>query len=129
MTVELGHYCLVLALVLSIVQSTLPVFGSIRGDERFMATASWTAMTVLGLLTLSFISLVNAHVTSDFSVANVWENSHTLKPLLYKYTGVWGNHEGSMLLWVLILGLFAALVAGFGGNLPRDLKADRKSVV
>ena len=124
MTVELGHYCLVLALALSIVQSTLPVIGSIRGDERLMATASWTAQVVLALLTLSFIALVNAHVTSDFSVANVWENSHTLKPLLYKYTGVWGNHEGSMLLWVLILGLFAALVAGFGGNLPQDLKAN-----
>lgn len=124
MTVELGHYCLVLALALTIVQSTLPVFGSVRGDERLMATASWTAPAVLGLLALSFVSLVNAHVTSDFSVSNVWENSHTLKPLLYKYTGVWGNHEGSMLLWVLILALFAALVSFFGGNLPRELKAN-----
>ncbi len=62
--------------------------------------------------------------TSDFSVANVWENSHSLKPMLYKITGVWGNHEGSMLLWVLILTFFSALVGAFGGNLPATLRAN-----
>jgi cytochrome c-type biogenesis protein CcmF len=70
----------------------------------------------------AFGALVSAHVTSDFSVINVYENSHSLKPLIYKITGVWGNHEGSMLLWVLILSLFGALVALFGGNLPSTLR-------
>src|SRR5581483_3738648 len=70
-----------------------------------------------------FGALVSAHVTSDFSVINVYENSHSLKPMIYKITGVWGNHEGSMLLWVLILALFGALVALFGSNLPSTLRA------
>jgi cytochrome c-type biogenesis protein CcmF len=66
---------------------------------------------------------VHAYIVSDFSLLNVVENSHSSKPLLYKITGVWGNHEGSMLLWVLILALFGALVAAFGNNLPDKLKA------
>ncbi|MFZ1812891.1 MAG: heme lyase CcmF/NrfE family subunit [Rhizobiaceae bacterium] len=124
MTVELGHFALVVALALSLVQSVLPIIGARSGNVRLMATADQSAPAILVLLTLSFASLTNAHVVSDFSVKNVWENSHTLKPLLYKYTGVWGNHEGSMLLWVLILGLFAAMVAVFGRNLPPQLKAN-----
>src|SRR5216683_1317717 len=77
----------------------------------------------LGHFALIFAALVHAYVTSDFSVANVAENSHSAKPLLYKITGVWGNHEGSMLLWVLILSLFGAAVAWFGDNLPPALQA------
>ncbi|HEY7842874.1 MAG TPA: heme lyase CcmF/NrfE family subunit, partial [Bradyrhizobium sp.] len=71
----------------------------------------------------SFGALVTLHVTSDFSVANVYENSHSLKPLIYKITGVWGNHEGSMMLWVSILALFGGMVAAFGNNLPLSLRA------
>ena len=71
----------------------------------------------------SFAALVTLHVTSDFSVINVVENSHSMKPLIYKITGVWGNHEGSMLLWVSILALFGGLVAVFGNNLPMSLRA------
>src|SRR5690606_12534177 len=66
---------------------------------------------------------VAAYVQSDFSVANVWENSHSAQPLIFKITGTWGNHEGSMLLWVLILTFFGALVALFGRNLPPSLRA------
>jgi cytochrome c-type biogenesis protein CcmF len=77
---------------------------------------------------ISFFALTHAYVVSDFSVQNVVENSHSLKPMLYKVTGVWGNHEGSMLLWVLILVLFSALVALFGRNLPDTLKANVLSV-
>ncbi|MCB1449052.1 MAG: cytochrome c biogenesis protein CcsA, partial [Nitratireductor sp.] len=124
MTVEIGHFALVLALALSLIQSVLPVYGAHRGDERLMATANLTSVAAFFMLAVSFASLTHAYVTSDFSVANVFENSHTLKPLLYKYTGVWGNHEGSMLLWVLILGFFAALVSIFGRNLPPQLKAN-----
>ena len=70
-----------------------------------------------------FAALIACYVRSDFSVINVFENSHSAKPLIYKITGVWGNHEGSMLLWVFILALFGALVAAFGRNLPDRLKA------
>ena len=66
---------------------------------------------------------MHAYVISDFSVSNVFENSHSAKPLLYKVSGVWGNHEGSMLLWELILAIFGGAVALFGTNLPLELKA------
>ncbi len=124
MTVELGHFALVLALALSIVQSVLPVLGARRNDDRMMAVAVPAAFTVFALVALAFAALTAAYVLSDFSVQNVWENSHSQKPLLYKFTGVWGNHEGSMLLWVLILSFFTALVAYFGNNLPPALKAN-----
>jgi len=124
MSVELGHFALVLCLALSLVQSIFPVIGAKKGDAGMMASGTWTATATFLLLALSFASLTNAYVASDFSVNNVWQNSHSLKPLLYKFTGVWGNHEGSMLLWVLILGLFAAMVAVFGRNLPPQLKAN-----
>jgi cytochrome c-type biogenesis protein CcmF len=88
-----------------------------------MAVADSTAVAQFLLVATAFAALINAYVTSDFTVANVYENSHSAKPLLYKITGVWGNHEGSMVLWVFILSLFGAAVAWFGTNLPRELKA------
>ncbi len=124
MTVELGHYALVLALVLSLVQAIVPIWGAVTRDDRMMATASYTSPMVFALISISFLALVTAYVTSDFSVLNVWQNSHSQMPLIYKVSGTWGNHEGSMLLWVFILGLFAALVAVFGNNLPPSLKAN-----
>lgn len=124
MFVELGHFALILSLTLSLVQSVVPVWGARRGDLGMMGVGSWTSVSGFLLLAISFACLTQAYVTSDFSVLNVWQNSHSLKPLLFKYTGVWGNHEGSMLLWVLILSFFAALVALFGQNLPPKLKAN-----
>jgi cytochrome c-type biogenesis protein CcmF len=121
--VETGHFALLLALALSLVQSTVPLIGAQTGDGRLMRMGSTTAIGVFGLIGLSFAALVSAYVTSDFSVLNVFENSHSAKPLLFKVTGTWGNHEGSMLLWVLILALFSGLVAAFGRNLPPSLKA------
>jgi cytochrome c-type biogenesis protein CcmF len=123
MIVELGHYALVLALALALAGGIVPFYGALRGDERLMSVASTTAVAQFAFLALSFAALTYAYVVSDFSVQNVAENSHSLKPLLYKVTGVWGNHEGSMLLWVLILALFGALVALFSENLPLKLKA------
>ena len=123
MITELGHFALVLALALAVAQSTVPFFGAMGRDSRLMAVAGPVAVTGFALVGLSFAALVHAYVVSDFSLWNVAENSHSAKPLLYKVTGVWGNHEGSMLLWVLILTLFGALVAVFGGNLPERLKA------
>ncbi|MBV9559860.1 MAG: heme lyase CcmF/NrfE family subunit [Bradyrhizobium sp.] len=123
MIAESGHYAMVLALALALIQSTVPLLGARLSDPALMNIARSTALAQLLFVAFSFAALVTLHVTSDFSVANVFENSHSLKPLIYKVTGVWGNHEGSMLLWVSILALFGGLVAAFGGNLPRSLRA------
>lgn len=123
MIVELGHFALVLALIVAVLQTVVPAWGARIRDSRMLAFADTAALVQLALLTISFAALTNAYVTSDFSVANVAVNSHTTKPLIYKISGVWGNHEGSMLLWVLILAVFGAAVALFGGNLPLRLKA------
>lgn len=123
MIAEAGHYALVLALALALIQSFVPVIGARLHDPALMNVARTTALAQFAFVAASFVALVTLHVTSDFSVVNVYENSHSLKPLLYKITGVWGNHEGSMLLWVMILGLFGALVAAFGNNLPLTLRA------
>jgi len=123
MIVEAGHYALVLALALSLVQSVVPVFGAKLADPRLMGVAGSTAVAQFAFTLFAFGALTVAYVVSDFSVVNVFENSHSQKPLLYKITGVWGNHEGSMLLWVLILSLFSALVAIFGANLPLPLRS------
>ncbi|MEI5677567.1 MULTISPECIES: heme lyase CcmF/NrfE family subunit [unclassified Mesorhizobium] len=122
--VETGHFALVLAFALALVQSLVPLFGARTGNERLMAVGGPVAVTGFALTALSFAALTMAYVQSDFSVANVWENSHSLKPMLFKITGTWGNHEGSMLLWVLILTFFGALVAVFGTNLPNTLRAN-----
>ena len=101
----------------------MPLVGAARRDLGWMAVGQTAALAQFALVALSFATLIHAYVTSDFSVVNVAENSHTAKPLLYKITGVWGNHEGSMLLWVFILSLFGGAVAWFGGNLPPALRA------
>ena len=124
MIIELGHYALILALATAIVQTVLPLIGTIRNDRSLMAVAPPAAFTGFLLVLFSFSVLTFAYVVSDFSVANVWENSHSLKPMIFKITGVWGNHEGSMLLWLLILVLFGALVATFSSNLPERLRAN-----
>src|SRR4051812_34027371 len=123
MIAEIGHFALVLALALALVQASVPAWGASRGDEPLMRVAGSTAVAQFLLIAAAFAALTWCYVTSDFSVANVFENSHSAKPLIYKFSGVWGNHEGSMLLWVLILGFFGALVAVFSRNLPLALRA------
>ena len=120
---ELGHFALVLAFGLALIQGIVPFIGALRDDARLQAVAAPAALTQFLLIGLSFAALAHAYIVSDFSVLNVAENSNSALPLLYKVTGVWSNHEGSMLLWVLILALFGALVAAFGNNLPDKLKA------
>ncbi len=128
MIVELGHFALILALMVALVQAVLPLWGAQRGDHRLMALAGPAAGLQLVLIAGSFAALTWAFVTSDFSLAVVVSNSHTLKPMLYKVSGVWGNHEGSLLLWVLILAIYGAAVAAFGGGLPERLRARVLSV-
>ena len=125
---ELGHYALVLALALGLIQSVAPVIGSKTGDAAMMRLANSTALMQFGFVALSFAMLTISFATSDFSVRIVFENSNSMMPLIYKMSSVWGNHEGSMLLWVLILSIFGALVAIFGGNLPLSLKANALAV-
>ncbi|MBX9760892.1 MAG: heme lyase CcmF/NrfE family subunit [Beijerinckiaceae bacterium] len=123
MIVEMGHYALVLSLALAIVQGTLPLVGALRNDGALMATGRPAAVLQFVLVGASFAALTYAYLVSDFSLVNVFENSHSAKPLVYKISGVWGNHEGSMLLWVLILALFGAMVAVFARSMPDDLRA------
>lgn len=128
MIAELGHYALVLALSLSLVQSIVPFWGARTGDTALMQAGTTCAIAGFLATLIAFAALTYSYVTSDFSLLNVWQNSHTSKPLLYKYTAVWGNHEGSMLLWVLMLTLFSALLAAFATALPARLKANTLSV-
>jgi len=128
MIAEFGHYALVLALGLALIQSVLPMIGARLRDDTLMGVAGPAALAQFVFVAAAFAALTACYVGSDFSVLNVFENSHSSMPLVYKFTSVWGNHEGSMLLWVLILALFGALVASFGGNLPATLKATVLSV-
>ncbi|HLW27479.1 MAG TPA: heme lyase CcmF/NrfE family subunit [Kiloniellales bacterium] len=120
---ELGHFALILALVIALVQGTLPLFGAARGRVEWMEVAKPAAFLQCAATVIAFAALTWSYVVSDFTVLNVVQNSHSAKPMLYKVTGVWGNHEGSLLLWVLILTIFGAAVAAFGRNLPPSLKA------
>ncbi len=123
MITELGHFALMLALAVAVVQTVVPLAGAQRRWTGWMAAGDAAALVQVALVGAAFAALTWAFVTSDFSLRVVVLNSHSLKPMLYKITGVWGNHEGSLLLWALILALFGAAVALFGGNLPPTLKA------
>ncbi|MBN2759021.1 MAG: heme lyase CcmF/NrfE family subunit [Rhodobacteraceae bacterium] len=123
MIVELGHFALILAFAVALAQTVIPLVGAHKGWRDWMGVASPMASVQFALTAFAYAALTYAFVVSDFSVKLVVDNSHTLKPLIYKLSGVWGNHEGSLLLWVLILTLFGASAAWFGGNLPRSLQA------
>jgi cytochrome c-type biogenesis protein CcmF len=124
MIAEIGHYALVLALALALIQGSVPMVGAQLRDRALMDVADISALAQFAFVAISFAALTVLYVSSDFSVLNVFENSHSAKPLIYKISGVWGNHEGSMLLWVLILSVFGAFVAIFGSNLPETLRAN-----
>jgi cytochrome c-type biogenesis protein CcmF len=123
MITEVGHFALILALFVAMIQSAIPMIGAAKRHVGWMAVGRSCALIGFALTALAMLSLMHAYVVSDFSVINVVQNSHTDKPLLYKITGVWGNHEGSMLLWVFMLSLCAAAVALFSDNLPPALRA------
>jgi cytochrome c-type biogenesis protein CcmF len=122
MYVEIGHFALILALFVAITQGVVPLVAAPLGNRRWMGIAGPASLAQFLLLGIAFLALIHAYITSDFSVLNVVKNSHTDKPMLYKIAGTWGNHEGSMLLWVLILATFGASVQLFGRNLPSGLK-------
>jgi cytochrome c-type biogenesis protein CcmF len=128
MITELGHYALILAFLVAIVQMIVPMIGAQKRWTNWMAVAEPAANAQFFLTAFSFGTLVWAFVTSDFSLKVVVENSHSAKPMMYKIAGTWGNHEGSMLLWVLIVTFYGALAAWFGRGLPPRLKARVLSV-
>ena len=123
MNAEIGHFALILAFAVAIFQMVVPMIGAQKGWSGWIDSARPAALAQFGLIAISFAALTMAFVSSDFSVRLVYENSHTAKPMIYKISGVWGNHEGSMLLWVLILSLFGAAAATFDANLPPSLRA------
>ena len=123
MITEFGHYALVTTLFVALVQSTVPLIGAARGDTAWMATGKTASVAQFLLIAIAFAILTYSYIVSDFSVVNVAQNSHSDKPLLYKITGVWGNHEGSLLLWILILAVFGLSVSLFGRGLPPTLQA------
>jgi cytochrome c-type biogenesis protein CcmF len=123
MLVEIGHFALVLALLVALAQAAVPLVGASVRSRPLMDLGRSAALLQFGLVALAFSVFMHAHIVSDFSVRNVFENSNTAKPMLYKVTGVWGSHEGSMMLWVFMLTLFGGLVAALGRSLPATLRA------
>jgi cytochrome c-type biogenesis protein CcmF len=126
---ELGHFSLVIALSLAVVLGVVPLVGSIKGDTRWMAMARPLAFGQFVFVALAFACLIYSFVVSDFSVKNVAANSNTKLPVYYRVTASWGSHEGSLLLWVLMLAGWTAAVAWFSRSLPRDMVARVLSVL
>jgi cytochrome c-type biogenesis protein CcmF len=125
---ELGQYALMLALGLALIQGIMPIVGTRTNDPVLMSIAAPAALAQFVFVAIAFLALAECYVVSDFSVLNVYENSNSAMPLIYRLTSIWGNHEGSMMLWVSILAFFGALVALFGNNLPAVLKANALAV-
>jgi cytochrome c-type biogenesis protein CcmF len=107
---ELGHFALILALGLALIQGTMPIVGTRTNDPVLMSIAAPAAIAQFAFVAMAFIALAACYVTSDFSVLNVYENSNSQMPLIYRLTSIWGNHEGSMVLWVSILSFFWGFV-------------------
>ena len=123
MLTELGHLALIIALLTAFIQSIALYGGYVQNWGNILTTGTFLSIIQFVLIGFSFLVLTIGFVQSDFSIQLVVLNSHTLKPLLYKISGVWGNHEGSMLLWVLVLSFFGALVGILGNSLPIRFKA------
>lgn len=123
MTAEIGLFALILAFTISLGQSVVPMWGAAKGNMRLMKFGAAAAVAQLIFVFFAMACLIYAFVQSDFSLEVVAANSHTSKPLIYKISAAWGHHEGSMLLWIVVLALFGSAVAVFGNNLPATLKA------
>ena len=120
---ELGHFALVLALVLALVQAVVPMVGASRNRFALMAVGRPAAQGQFFFILVSYVCLTWAFIQSDFSVQLAASNSHSATPLMYKITGVWGNHEGSLLLWAMSLSLWTVAVTVFSRHLPEAFVA------
>jgi cytochrome c-type biogenesis protein CcmF len=126
---ELGHFALILALGVALIQVLVPAYGVWKRDSRAMAVATSAAQTQAFLVFTAFACLTLSFVQQDFSVAYVASNSHSELPLVYRFTAVWGAHEGSLLLWVTILAGWTLAVSIFNRRLPADLTATALAVL
>ena len=120
---ELGNLALMLALCLALLQGILPIAGSFRGNQRWMALARPATAGQSAFVTFAFCCLIYSFVSNDFSVAYVAHNSNSMLPVYYRIAGTWGGHEGSLLLWVVILALWSFAVAVFSRQLPDETVA------
>ena len=123
MLAELGHFALILAFLVAGVQATLPLWGAWREHAAWQSLARPAAFTQFGLVALSFVALTACFVNNDFSVLYVAQHSNSLLPTVYRVAAVWGGHEGSLLLWVLMLAMWTAAVAAFSFSLPQAMVA------
>ena len=124
MIAELGHYALMLALGLALIQGSMPIVGARSNDPVLMSMAAPTALAQFAFVALSFGALATCYVTSDFSVLNVYENSNSAMPLMYRLTSIWGNHEGSMMLWVFDPGVVRRAGRGFRQQLAGQAESE-----
>ncbi|HHJ36236.1 MAG TPA: heme lyase CcmF/NrfE family subunit [Gammaproteobacteria bacterium] len=120
---ELGHFALIIAFAVSLVQSVVPLIGAARNDAALIAIARPAALTQFLFIGLAYAILTHAFIVHDFSVLYVSQHSNLVQPLMYRISGVWGSHEGSLLLWTLILSLWTIAVAVYSRNLPEILMA------
>uniref|UniRef100_UPI0040478EBA heme lyase CcmF/NrfE family subunit n=1 Tax=Yoonia sp. TaxID=2212373 RepID=UPI0040478EBA len=125
---EIGQIALTLALMTAVVQGVIPIWGAARQNALWMRSGTAASVLQCILIAVAFAALMRSFVVSDFTVVNVVENSNSLKPMVFKVAGTWGSHEGSLLLWSLILAVFGAAVAVLGQNIPLPLKARTLSV-
>jgi cytochrome c-type biogenesis protein CcmF len=120
---EIGHFALIIALLVSLVLGILPLVGAHRGVAAWVALARPAASAQFLFIGISFACLMAAFIGNDFTVLYVAEQSNSMLPLLYRISGVWGGHEGSLLLWVMMLSTWTLAVAAFSRTLPEDMVA------
>jgi len=120
---EIGHFALIVALCMALVLGTLPLIGAARGIPRWMALARPVAQGVFVFVVISYASLTYSFINHDFSVLYVAEHSNSALPLMYRIAGVWGGHEGSLLLWILMLSIWMLAVSVFSRHLPDEMTA------
>ena len=118
---EIGHFALILAFVLSIVLGVLPIYGSLRGNDQLMATGRPLAQGVFAFVVVSYICLAYSFIQNDFSVLYVAQHSNSLLPVQYRFAAVWGGHEGSLVLWMLMLSGWMTAVTLFSKRLPLEM--------
>ncbi|HEY3025806.1 MAG TPA: heme lyase CcmF/NrfE family subunit [Pyrinomonadaceae bacterium] len=126
---EIGQFALIIALLLALTQATVPLIGAARGNRSWMALAAPAGQAQFIFVAIAFCCLGYSFITNDFSVLNVATNSNSQLPLHYRLAATWGSHEGSLLLWVLMLGLWTAAVSLFSKHLPEDMLARVLSVM
>ena len=120
---EIGHFALIVALLLAAVQGVLPIYGAARGNNVLMGLARPVSVGQFVFVAIAFICLAQAFLNNDFSVLYVAQHSNSKLPLEYRFAAIWGGHEGSLLLWAFILTMWTVAVAQFSKHLPEEMAA------